>query len=367
MHCAAEQKPAGAPQWSPRRRARYLKAKAFRDRLPDTTPTHVRHCYGNGSRDWWVYTWTRSEGDKPSSARRSPYFCKSWRCEHCAPKERHVLWTRTRDAMQPLDPMGWLFFTLTIPRPEFAGIASVHATFREISAAWRKFKKRLNRWCEAMGFRQTGKEWVGVVEAHVSGWPHLHVALWNPDLADWKRRRFHDQKTEDGRATLLPEPWLSHAVDCGWGMRSTVDVVRSRDAINNYLQKLAADHGKTVGELTKLSQAPTTAPGRFRRLRSGKEFLPPRIKSEDWTGTLMRHRLDQYGNAEAFTLSTLNQSVARQLFEHEENLIQLGEVGAPGLVVLLTRDGRSTPLLTAYEIHEQTSERGPPKNKEHPS
>jgi hypothetical protein len=44
--------------------------------------------------------------------------------------------------------------------------------------------------------------------------------------------------------------------------------------------------GQVVGEIAKLSQAPTRAPSHFRRLRSSKGFLPPKRKDETITGAL---------------------------------------------------------------------------------
>lgn len=49
-------------------------------------------------------------------------------------------------------------------------------------------------------------------------------------------------------------------------------------------------HDATTGEIAKITQAPLNAPIRFRRLRSGKGFLPPRHHDETITGVLIRRR-----------------------------------------------------------------------------
>lgn len=59
--------------------------------------------------------------------------------------------------------------------------------------------------------------------------------------------------------------------------------------------KLSGEAGELQGELAKMTQLPTTAPIRFRRVRAGKNFLPPRRKNPLYTGTLLRRRPDQTG------------------------------------------------------------------------
>jgi hypothetical protein len=55
--------------------------------------------------------------------------------------------------------------------------------------------------------------------------------------------------------------------------------------------------GHTVGEVTKLSQAPTIAPSHFRRLRSSKGFLPPKRRDPDITGALFDEHGQEMGQS----------------------------------------------------------------------
>lgn len=339
--------------WSPERRERYRRAKTLRARLPDTTPKHVKACFHNGGRAWWIYTWPKDEGQAPTKATRSPYLCQSWRCEGCRDHVRHVLFARMAEALESVGWDGWTFWTFTLATPAGATWRDVHAVYKELSRAWRLFKKRLNRWLESHGMAPVGNEWIAVVEAHRSGWPHLHVILRSTELAQYLEGRRRYDRTEDGKATFLPPDLVSHAMSCGWGRRCTVDPVRDDPRrLLNYVNKLAGEHSETTGELAKQTQLPTCAPGRLRRVRSGVGFLPPKRESNS-TGTLLRHRFDAAGVLEAFSLQSLPDVLSRQLAEHEESIVAAGEVATIGIVVPLVRTSESTRVLSRDDIRRQ--------------
>jgi hypothetical protein len=67
----------------------------------------------------------------------------------------------------------------------------------------------------------------------------------------------------------------------GFGLLSTAERANSADALASYCVKLAGEADGLVGEVTKLCQLPINSPLRFRRLRSGKGFLPPRKHAPD--------------------------------------------------------------------------------------
>jgi hypothetical protein len=94
---------------------------------------------------------------------------------------------------------------------------------------------------------------------------------------------------------LAKDELLEHATGAGWGTYSTAEAARSGEAVASYIVKLAGEAGAVAGELAKLSQLPTMAPSRFRRLRSGKGFLPPRRSNPDYTGTLVRRAWNHDG------------------------------------------------------------------------
>ena len=174
--------------------------------------------------------------------------------------------------------------------------------------------------------RHVGNRYACVVEAHRSGWPHLNVLLWCPELAD-ELRREHAARLDDPQianaVALARDMWrqkqsVPHDVrelarkatliggelgelitrenrrGCGWGVQSTAEAARDVDAVLGYCVKLAGLHESSVGELAKVTQVPLNARERFRRFRTGKGFLPPRVSNPDVTGCLMRRRRAGY-------------------------------------------------------------------------
>lgn len=309
-------------RWSKARRERLRKARLFRAGLTPRVPKSVERCSSTGGRGFSVWLWSSTADfarqTAPIDVRRVPYLCHSWRCEGCREHEAHVLYARFAEAAAPLterDSRGWLFLTLTIQRPDGATWGDCDAAYRAISRNQRRFFKRLRRMQLRLGQEPLGNEWIATIEAHASGWPHLHAAIWNPDLAAWLR----DNPQRDG---LLPPELAAAALDCGFGPRCTLEVARQPNAVLSYLNKLAAEADRVGGELAKLTQLPDVAPLRFRRVRSGRRFLPPRRKSEEWTGTLV---VSRYSQAEGIDVSAplreLSEShLGRQLAELEEHV-----------------------------------------------
>lgn len=254
-------------------------------------PKHVQHCHGRGSRGWWIYTWKKAT---PGLKTRVPYNCNSWRCDACRRHEAAVTFARIRQACAPLSADGFVYFVLTIDRN---GTLSgnpwkdAETAYRELGKMQAAFMRRLRKWMKRQGMRVLGNEWVSVVEAHRSGWPHLNVMLHSPELAEFLAR---DRAERESQGMQWPQTvWLSGelsdmATNSGWGAISTAERAHSRDALIGYVTKLAGLADRAAGEIAKLTQLPLNAPERFRRLRSGKGFLPPRAKNEAVTGTLVR-------------------------------------------------------------------------------
>lgn len=310
---AAVEKPNSAPGGAKKLSARDVRAQRarwIRSQLTERVPKHVRLCHGNGGNTWWIYTWRK---DDPAKKQRVPYLCGSWRCPHCREHEAHVTFARIQEACAPLDSSGFMLVVLTLDRPDsFDGPAWVDAdaAYKALSAQSRKFLKRLRRWQEAQGMTPLGNEWIATVEAHKSGWPHLNIVMHSSELADYVRahKGEHDRSSECGgcnrsgcphcrQGTLLWGPLLQHATDTGWGRISTIECARENNVerLTGYIVKLAGLADRSAGEVAKLTQLPTVAPERFRRLRSGKGFLPPRYKDERYTGTLVRRYQEQDG------------------------------------------------------------------------
>jgi len=270
---------------------------------PEVVPNHVKQCSkgrGKGSRLWWIYTWRHSA---PEARIRIPYSCNSWRCEACAPHEAAVLWRRITDATKPYDPLGWVFLVLTVDQRGFFDKRTdgwrkyhdVKECYRDLGSMTQKLLKRIRYHQKCHGQQQLGNEWFAVVEAHRSGWPHLNLCIYAPQLArdlDFERRRVLAYGGTARQSTLVSGDLLRMVVKSGWGVQSSAERARDREALAGYVTKLAGFSDAAAGEVAKVTQVPTAAPPKFRRVRSGRGFLPPRQASnEGWTGALIRRQV----------------------------------------------------------------------------
>lgn len=298
-------------------------------------PRHVQHCHKSGARDWWIYTWDKAQ---PANVTRIPYSCNSWRCPHCRRHEGAITFARIRAAFEHIedfDPSRVFFGVLTIDRNGYHSGESWGEdpllAYRAISPMLRKLLKRVNRRCKKNGWEPVGSRWAATVEAHKTGWPHLQLMMyvpkeWSEELREWDEEKLQLPR---GERTLLPiEHWCSGwfgdaACEVGWGRRGTVEIARSLDAVSGYLTKTAGKHDAAVGEVAKLTQLPLNAPVRFRRVRAGKGFLPPRSKGTK-TGTLVRRRFCQDGTPQVEPLHDIKDpdavAVAVQCCYEEESL-----------------------------------------------
>lgn len=302
-------------------------------------PKHVRHCANNGSRDWWIYVWHR---DKPGTKTRVPYSCRSWRCPVCRRYDASVQFARIREAMQGTKADGWCFLVLTLDRNGRHGgrkWRDAQEAYREISRLNRNLMSRIKRMQKRRGWTVTGNRWIAVVEAHRSGHPHLNLMLYCPELAaeleadrvsrldkyETADRAGHLRGKPDRLARLIRGELKEHTRAAGWGLQSTAEQARDDAAIAGYVTKLAGEADKVTGEVAKITQAPLNAPDRFRRLRAGKGFLPPRRKNENMTGTLIRRFYDEAdGTPMALPLYRVPAILAHDVSEcceHESGLL----------------------------------------------
>ena len=276
-------------------------AAPSRVRLAPTVvvPRHVQACQWSafGHEKWFVWTWKRNS---PHVKTRVAYSCNSWRCDVCRRHEAAVTFARIREATRRNEyhPCGWVMLVLTLDRDGYySGKAWVDTeqAYRELSRMSRNFLARMRRAYDG----EPGSSWVGVVEAHRSGWPHMNLLLYAPRLAA-ELERHRVARIEAGgterESILLAGDLLEAATATGWGVQSTGEVAHSTDSVAGYIVKLAGEADATNGELAKITQAPTNAPERFRRLRSGKGFLPPRRTNPHVTGVLVRRRRSPEGD-----------------------------------------------------------------------
>ncbi len=301
-------------------------------------PRHVAACQhsASGHARWFMWVWKKSD---PSVQQRIPYSCNSWRCAVCARHEAAVTFARCKEAMASKSTDGWCFAVLTLDREAYFGGRAwpdVNEAYRELGRLTRATLSRIGRlWGnetalersgrsgEVRTVRKIGNAWIAVAEAHRSGWPHVNVAFWCPELAAllraereerlsdpeiadavelsreaWKRGEqvSHAVREKARLASLAAGPVLEVLVAAGWGRQSTIEAARDPEAVAGYVVKLAGCHDFSVGELAKITQAPLNAPLRFRRLRSGKGFLPPRQKDQEVTGVLVRRERSPEGD-----------------------------------------------------------------------
>lgn len=247
-------------------------------KLQTRLPRYVQACAANA---WHVHTWKQSAvTGEISNEKRTPYRCHSWRHEgDCRRWRAAQNFARVSKALEPHRPRDVVMMVLTLDPAEWK---DRWEAFAELSRAWSSLRKAISR---AYG----GNDWVGTVEVHRSGWPHMNVVMVAPQLGD--------AVATDPKGTL---EWLKrHAVSCGFGWRCSIEQASSKRAVAGYIVKVAGEvesaaapdaDGRLVGEVVKLSQLPVEAKRHFRRLRSSVKFLPPPFKSQDpeVTGALIR-------------------------------------------------------------------------------
>ena len=279
--------------------------------LPENAPKHCHHCHALGARDWWIWVWPANAAC--ATKMRVPYKCGSWRCPVCCQHEAHICWTRMTEAFAPLDKAGMVFMVLTLDRE---GTYSGEKRWRNAQAAYRdlgklstKFLWRLRRWQKANGWTVLRNQWVATVEMHKSGWPHVNLVIWAPELAEWlreERKAKIDDRMTEREASLVSGKLADIVTDAGWGLRSTAEGARNPDAALGYICKVSGKADETIGELSKLTQLPNAAPFRFRRLRSGRGFLAPRHANPELTGTLVRRQNSNDGTRDVLPLHNVS-------------------------------------------------------------
>lgn len=317
---------------------------------PPTAPRYVHACHREENH---LLLWPKGTTPKAGGehALRVAARCNSWRhggeCQRRRAKqdfarvarafdprarpnvERDGAWlgrwcsSRRSAAIPPWRGRDLVFMVLTIDRNGTMGgerYASRDDAFRALADNWTRLRQRIDYWlvrcrcsvaerrerfgtgrrkCKPgkcphrLADRGIGSRWVMVVEQHKSGWPHANVMAVCPQLAtrarkDYRRRKQAGQTHR--RSMLVDGDLRSHVVASGFGAVSSVEAVKSLDALSGYFVGLTDDPldiDPTAGELAKMLQVPTEAPHGFRRLRCGVGFLPPRWKRGTHTGALV--------------------------------------------------------------------------------
>ncbi|MDE0916577.1 MAG: hypothetical protein OSB57_15500 [Planctomycetota bacterium] len=202
----------------------------------------------------------------------------------------------------------------------------VEAAYKLWGRNWMKAKRAISYQLEKRGLEPLGSEWVQVIEQHKNGRPHANVLIHHPQLAAIVREQLAENERNPGshRRDAMGGWLLEVFVKFGFGRISSADIARDKGELANYLAKTAG----TVKEVGKLCQLPMAAPKGFRRVRSGKGFLPALLKKLEQTKTGCN--IDADGRVVGTSSSTVP-AVLRDQYPHH----QLRAVGAN--VINLTR------------------------------
>lgn len=258
----------------------------------------VAQCTRQGGRGWILWLWANA---CPELKIAVPYYCGSHRCVHpdgsptdCARHNAAVMFARMHEAFLPFDVEDLVSIVTTIDRNGFYGGKKwfdSNDAYRGMLKMNDKFMHRLRRFIKRMGWPPLGNRWVSVAEAHASGYPHMNLLAVHRELARYVREHQQQQLIlgkSMSAARLFDGELLGILLDSGWGRQSSIENVRSKDCLTSYFAKVTQHQDAMFGELAKLTQTPLNAPSHFRRLRSGKGFLPPCRSNPLWTGAFVR-------------------------------------------------------------------------------
>ncbi len=280
--------------------ARWRRAAAAAEK-EEFKPGHVRNCANNPKAEgrWTLAYWPKAS---PTAQTRVAYTCGSYRCPsvECQRAAAHRDFAKLRDAVESVrgDGSGWCFLVLTIDQKETlrrrassdAGWKNEQEAFKALSKMSRSFLARLRRWHKAEGWGSFGNRWVATVEVQRNGWPHLNLVIHSPGLAAWLDAQGPVVAGDEKKSWPLRGQLLDHATASDWGSVGYAERAKSRDGLMGYITKLAGNFDRQVGEIAKLTQAPTNARMKLRRLRAGKGFIQVKQRSGNYTGIMLRER-----------------------------------------------------------------------------
>jgi len=201
--------------------------------------------------------------------------CRSWRHEgDCRLWKNAQDFVRMKNAIRKTGEE-WVYIVLTFDRKDWE---TIWEAYKGIFACWDKLRKRFrHNW---------GKfEYISLVEQHQDGFPHLNLLIYNIGL--WLECQEEGWK-------IIRQDWLEpNAVECGFGFRTWVEPVRSKEAIAGYFVKLCSE---IVG--TQKDQTPIEAPKHFRRLRASKGLLPKAYHNQNLVGKLIQKSIGELQESE---------------------------------------------------------------------
>ncbi len=234
------------------------------------------------SNSWTLLYWQKGTERRDGSATgtyharigAAPYRCRSWRCRRCA-------WACARDDYRRIERAvvakpWWLYCVLTFNPKDWR---NQWECYRGVGELWdHRLRKRIQRQFGRFIYLQT---W----ERQRSGLPHVNLLLTSdalrahcatiPDRREWRQEVRHGQ----GRLCHWTafRKWLAPvAVECGFGIRTWVEIVDSPRDVSAYLVKVADEISRAT--FKEGDQRPLGAPAHFRRIRASRGTLPAREK-----------------------------------------------------------------------------------------
>jgi hypothetical protein len=187
----------------------------------------------------------------------------------------------------------WLYAVLTFDRR--ADDSDPWLAYKRAGLQWN------NRLAKRLARRFGRLEYVQTWEAHADGWPHVNLLMTSPGLrADVEQYDDELREVEShGRKRMAHwTAWRSYRLDArgerdkfeswstsaGFGERTWIEIVDSREGMACYLAKVAREIGSTIWKRKKggLDQRPLNAPPHFRRIRASRGLLPERQAELRW-------------------------------------------------------------------------------------
>lgn len=251
-------------------------------------PKYIRACQAKA---WTVKLWPKNDPSKPEYI---CYACRSWRCQgDCARANAAQLFARLTASIARV-PDFWCFLTLTLDPKRFKSRESM---YKRVGGMWAQFRHELKR---IYGYDHFFLAFEVSVRAKAL---HIHAIVRSKKLYA-EVQHAPGEMVFKGKPSLgagrVWKDWLKPtALACGFGFKCDVSAVRDHGAMSGYLVKSSGISGE-LSQADSKDQLPIDAPKGFRRIRSSKGFLVPKLKNEDVTGELIQRPAQFFQDKQAW-------------------------------------------------------------------
>jgi hypothetical protein len=184
-----------------------------------------------------LYREKQGEGWGPSKVEYRRWRCKAWPCPHCSQRLQYEAGAKLAPQLAALRGSSMpLFLTLTLDpkhvqrlHPYASPVQLETLSWKLIRANWKGFMRRVRR-------RYGSAEYSMRIEAHTSGWAHLHAVVSSPSWwLETEQEERLAKRARPGRA------WLSKAaVRSGYGRICDVQRVAEPHSMAYYIAKASS-------------------------------------------------------------------------------------------------------------------------------